>query len=99
MTTLDYAKKKLHHILLELKNDVSHSHSNRKIRSAFIKMKFSDFTKTTSERTSSIINSELFNALLKKSWNRGTGKPVRLIGAGVRFYSDRGNELDQLELF
>ena len=62
-------------------------------------MKFSDFTKTTSERTSSIINSELFNALLKKSWNRGTGKPVRLIGAGVRFYSDRGNEIDQLELF
>tara|TARA_Y100000994_G_C15547441_1_gene382600 strand:- start:269 stop:808 length:540 start_codon:yes stop_codon:yes gene_type:complete len=99
VTTLEYAKKKLHHILLELKNDVTHSHSNRKIKSAFIKIKFSDFTKTTSERTSSMINSELFNLLLKKSWNRGKGKPVRLIGAGIRFHSDRVNEIDQLELF
>jgi len=99
VTTLEYAKKKLHHILLELKNDVTHSHSNRKIKSAFIKIKFSDFSKTTSERTSSMVNSELFNLLLKKSWNRGKGKPVRLIGAGVRFHSDRVNEIDQLELF
>ncbi|MGB1761390.1 MAG: DNA polymerase IV [Verrucomicrobiales bacterium] len=96
---LDHAQKKLHHILLELKNDVTHSHGNRKIRSAFIKLKFSNFTKTTSEKTSSIINSDLFNQLLQKSWYRGKGRPVRLIGAGVRFYSDKNKEIDQLELF
>ena len=93
------AKKRLHSILLELKNDINNSHDDRKIRSGFVKVKFSDFTKTTSEKTSTVINSELFNELLSQSWARGNGKSVRLIGAGVRFTPLNDDEESQLELF
>ena len=99
VTTLIDAKKRLRTSLLELKNDINNSHEDRKIKSAFVKVKFSDFTKTTSEKTSTVINSELFNELLAQAWARGGGKTVRLIGAGVRFLALNDDENNQLELF
>ena len=99
VTTFMDAKKRLRSILLELKNDINNSHDDRGIRSGFVKVKFSDFTKTTSEKTSTVINSELFNELLSQSWARGKGKSVRLIGAGVRFTPLNDDEESQLELF
>ena len=94
------AKAKFKSILLELKDDLTTNHNDRKLKSAFVKLTFSDFHKTSTEKKSDKINSELFNELLINSWNRGKGKSVRLIGAGVRFESKKTkSDLHQMNLF
>ena len=94
------AKAKFKSILLELKDDLTTNHNDRKFKSAFVKLTFSDFHKTSTEKKSDKINSELFNELLINSWNRGKGKSVRLIGAGVRFESKKAkSDLHQMNLF
>ena len=50
----------------------------------FVKLKFSDFTRTTVERAGLQPSLEQFRLLLDEAFAR-TGKPVRLIGLGVRF--------------
>jgi DNA polymerase IV len=47
-------------------------------------LKFNDFTRTTAERAGLGTTLEDFQSLLKEAFAR-TGKPVRLIGVGVRF--------------
>ena len=49
-----------------------------------MKLKFNDFTRTTAERAGLTPALENFRLLLEEAFGR-TGKPVRLIGAGVRF--------------
>lgn len=94
------AKAKFKSILLELKDDLTTNHNDRKLKSAFVKLTFSDFQKTSTEKKSDEINSSLFNELLAVSWGRGNGKSVRLIGAGVRFESKKTKlDFDQLNLF
>ena len=94
------AKAKFKSILLELKDDLTTNHNDRKLKSAFVKLTFSDFQKTSTEKKSDEINSSLFNELLAVSWGRGNGKSVRLIGAGVRFESKKTkSDFDQLNLF
>ena len=97
---INEAKAKFRSILLELKDDLTTNHSDRKLKSAFVKITFSDFQKTSTEKKSRQINSELFNELLINSWERGKGKSVRLIGAGVRFEPKKTkSSLDQMNLF
>ena len=97
---INEAKAKFRSILLELKDDLTTNHSDRKLKSAFVKITFSDFQKTSTEKKSNRINSELFNELLINSWERGKGKSVRLIGAGVRFEPKKTkSSLDQMNLF
>ena len=97
---INEAKAKFRSILLELKDDLTTNHSDRKLKSAFVKITFSDFQKTSTEKKSKQINSELFNELLINSWERGKGKSVRLIGAGVRFEPKKTkSSLDQMNLF
>ena len=47
------------------------------------------------------IEPETFAALLEEGWDRGGGKAVRLIGAGVRFVPLKANPglAGQLEMF
>ena len=49
-----------------------------------MKLKFNDFTRTTAERAGLAPTLEDFRSLLAEAFAR-TGKPVRLIGLGVRF--------------
>jgi DNA polymerase-4 len=56
----------------------------RDITKIFVKLKFNDFTRTTAERAGLAPNLQEFRALLSEAFVR-TGKPVRLIGVGVRF--------------
>ena len=65
-----------------------------------VKIKFADFTSTTVERQ--VVKGlplEAFEKLCSQAWERG-GRPVRLIGLGVRFLDtrDEGRAV-QLELF
>jgi DNA polymerase-4 len=54
------------------------------IHKQFIKIKFSDFKQTTVESVSNHFDEILFVELFRKGWIR-QNKPIRLIGAGVRF--------------
>lgn len=62
----------------------------------FVKVKFHDFTQTTLEQAGAGRDLESYRQLLTQAFNRG-GKPVRLLGIGVRLLDlSMGNE--QLEL-
>jgi DNA polymerase-4 len=64
--------------------DLAQKESTREITKIFVKLKFNDFTRTTAERAGLAPTLEGFRLLLEEAFGR-TGKPVRLIGVGVRF--------------
>ena len=73
--------------------------SNNGIKTNVIKLKFSDFTQTTVEKASPILDYDLFTTLLAEAWQRGKGKHVRLLGAGVRLLPpSKQSELKLFEL-
>lgn len=79
----------------EVRENLSAKHANRTIRSLVVKLKFADFTRTTAERAHPTLELKIFHSLLAEAWQRGSGKPVRLLGVGVRFRSpETSNQLD-----
>jgi len=64
--------------------DLAQKESTREITKIFVKLKFSDFMRTTAERAGLAPTLKDFYSLLAEAFAR-TGKPVRLIGVGVRF--------------
>jgi nucleotidyltransferase/DNA polymerase involved in DNA repair len=64
--------------------DLAQKESTRAITKIFVKLKFNDFTHTTAEPTGPAPTLQDFRSLLAQAFAR-TGKPVRLIGVGVRF--------------
>ncbi len=87
-------------LLDDLLGDYQKGHSERLIREGFVKLKFNDFSVTTAQRSMKLVEREAFFELLREAWQRGDGKAVRLIGAGVRFSPKEGKaERDeQMEL-
>lgn len=70
-----------------------------KIIKLFVKIKFSDFSTTTIERTASAVSLSELQSLCAEAYER-KHMPVRLLGVGVRFIDLReGNNCLQLELF
>jgi DNA polymerase-4 len=63
----------------------------------FVKVKFHDFTQTTLEQAGAGRTLGSYQLLLTQAFNRG-GKPVRLLGVGVRLEDLRGG-FEQMELF
>jgi len=63
--------------------DLAQKESTRDVTKIFVKLKFNDFTRTTAERAGLAPTLGDFRALLAEAFAR-TGKPVRLIGVGVR---------------
>jgi DNA polymerase-4 len=68
----------------ELMADLDQRETTRAVTKIFVKLKFNDFTRTTAERAGLTPNLQDFRTLLAEAFAR-TGKPVRLIGVGVRF--------------
>ena len=68
----------------EMMDDLAQKESTRAITKIFVKLKFNDFTRTTAERAGLAPTLQDFRSLLAEAFAR-TGKPVRLIGVGVRF--------------
>jgi DNA polymerase-4 len=95
VTDLDELGRRLPPLLDELRADLEAHHESRAIRSLVVKLKFSDFRRTTAERVASVAEAGLFAPLLAEAWRRGAGRPVRLLGVAVRFEEPRGGE--QLE--
>jgi DNA polymerase-4 len=84
LTTLEQCEEKLEELFQDLMADLAQKESTREITKIFVKLKFNDFTRTTTERAGLGPTLPDFRALLNEAFGR-TGKPVRLIGAGVRF--------------
>src|SRR5204862_5114556 len=84
LTTLEQCEEKLEELFQDLMADLAQKESTREITKIFVKLKFNDFTRTTAERAGLAPNLEDFRSLLSEAFAR-TGKPVRLIGVGVRF--------------
>lgn len=84
-------------LLDELEENLTTRHSDRRVRSLVVKLKFSDFRRTTAERANPEIHRGIFNDLLKEADSRSEGKPARLLGVGVRFHNIL--EEEQMELF
>jgi DNA polymerase-4 len=69
------------------------------VRSAFIKIKFADFTQSTSEISISGFSLAIFLDLFIKNNQLNSHKPIRLLGLGVNFkYEEEFTQLQQ-ELF
>ena len=84
LTTLEQCEEKLEELFQDLMADLAQKESTRDITKIFVKLKFNDFARTTAERAGLAPTLEDFRALLEEAFGR-TGKPVRLIGLGVRF--------------
>jgi DNA polymerase-4 len=84
LSTVDQCEEKLEELFQELMADLAQKESTREIRKIFVKLKFNDFTRTTAERAGLAPTLADFHSLLAEAFAR-TGKPVRLIGLGVRF--------------
>ena len=97
LETLADCEEKLPELFEELMADLEQKEATRKITKIFVKLKFSDFTRTTVERAGLAPSLDQFRLLLSEAFAR-TGKSVRLIGLGVRFASSEQNET-QLPLF
>jgi len=84
LTTLEQCEEKLEELFQDLMADLAQKESTREITKIFVKLKFNDFTRTTAEHAGLPPALEHFRLLLEQAFGR-TGKPVRLIGLGVRF--------------
>jgi DNA polymerase-4 len=84
LTSLDACRTAIDALVVDLETELQEKASQRLIRKAFVKVKFSDFTRTTKECVSSSPTRETFQALLDEAYTRG-GNSVRLLGVGVRF--------------
>jgi DNA polymerase IV len=84
LTTLEQCEERLEELFQELMADLAQKESTRVITKIFVKLKFNDFTRTTAERAGLAPSLQDFRSLLDEAFAR-TGKPVRLIGLGVRF--------------
>jgi DNA polymerase IV len=86
----------LEDLFQELMGDLAQKESTRAITKIFVKLKFNDFTRTTAECAGLTPTLQDFRSLLTEAFAR-TGKPVRLIGLGVRF-SETALESAQMDL-
>lgn len=84
-------------LLETLKRRVARSKVDAPVNKLFVKLKFSDFTATTVERTNFGINDELFLELMEEGFHR-RDKSVRLLGLGVRFQNAESTSFIQLPL-
>jgi DNA polymerase IV len=90
-------EREMNAMLDELEEDLTTRHSDRQVRGLVVKLKFSDFRRTTAERAHPEIDRQIFKALLVEADSRSEGKPARLLGVGVRFHDIA--EVEQMELF
>jgi DNA polymerase-4 len=96
LTTLEQCDEKVAELLEELAAELAQKEPTRRIAKIFLKLKFSDFTRTTIERAGLVPNLGNYRLLLEEGFSR-TGKKIRLIGIGVRF-AEIEQEVAQLPL-
>jgi DNA polymerase IV len=98
LTSLTACRTALDELIIDLEAELQRKEPRRSIRKAFVKVKFSDFTRTTKECLSSCPTRETFQALLGEAHTRG-GKSVRLLGVGVRFGDNADDAVQSVMAF
>lgn len=96
LRSLSECEERLAPLHEQLQTDLARMRSPRPIRKLFVKLKFTDFSKTTVECRSDEPRLEIFQELLGEGFRRRS-LPVRLLGLGVRF-AEPGEEDRQLDL-
>lgn len=96
LETLEDCQQTAAEIFDELLSDLSRVKDERPISKIFVKLKFSDFTRSTIERTGISCALPNFLDLLAECY-RKRPDPVRLIGLGVRFVDPDRQRHRQLE--
>jgi DNA polymerase-4 len=91
LKTLQQCEERLGELFEELMADLAQKETTRNVTKIFVKLKFADFTRTTAERAGLEPSINAFRSLLAEAFDR-TGKPVRLIGVGVRFAETKPND-------
>ncbi|WP_176717859.1 DNA polymerase IV [Pseudomonas putida] len=89
--------EKIPDLLDSLNGRIARMDSSYKPDKPFVKVKFHDFSQTTLEQAGAGRDLESYRQLLSQAFARG-GKPVRLLGVGVRLRDLRGAH-EQMELF
>ncbi|MEO6052598.1 MAG: DNA polymerase IV [Chthoniobacterales bacterium] len=84
LTTVEDCLRAIDDLVEELEEELRNKAADRVIRKAFVKIKFSDFTRTTRECVSTNPTRETYAELLRAAYLRSE-QTVRLLGAGVRF--------------
>jgi DNA polymerase-4 len=84
IATLEQCEEELEQLFADLMADLAQKEAAREVAKIFVKLKFNDFTRTTIERAGIEPSLNAFQGLLREAFAR-TGKPVRLLGVGVRF--------------
>lgn len=87
MIELEFICEKLKHRLVRI--------SDQKIKKQFVKIKFYDFSYTTIEKLSCSFDLNVFKKLCVSGFGRYC-KPVRLLGAGVKFSQKLSSQKKQL---
>ena len=98
LQTLPECAEQVGQLFEELMAELAQKEPKRPVTRIFLKLKFSDFTRTTVERAGLGLSIESYHSLLSEGFGR-TGKPVRLIGVGVRFAEEPDKIAAQLSLF
>jgi len=98
LTTLAECERRLAILHGDLLRDLAKARDPRPVRKVFVKLKFSNFTRTTVECLAAEPALPVLNTLLEQGFRRGNGLPVRLLGVGVRFTKE-GAESPQLSLW
>ncbi|SDS76885.1 DNA polymerase-4 [Pseudomonas asplenii] len=94
---LESCLEKLPELMETLAGRIARLDSSYRPGKPFVKVKFHDFSQTTLEQAGAARDLESYRQLLSQAFARG-GKPVRLLGIGVRLQDLRGGH-EQLELF
>jgi DNA polymerase-4 len=96
LTDLESCRSALEAQFAELMDDLRSKEPDRQIAKLFVKLKFSDFRRTTAETRGTQPELHIFDALLAEAWGR-SGMDVRLLGLGLRF-AEHHESAEQLEL-
>jgi DNA polymerase-4 len=96
LVTLEECESAIANLSEELMDELHQKAPERKVRKAFVKVKFTDFTRTTRECLCSEPSLAVYQSLLAEVYRR-KNLPVRLLGTGVRF--EEAAEVLQPELF
>jgi DNA polymerase IV len=97
LQTLEQCQEELEQLFEEVMAELAQKAADRIVTKIFVKLKFSDFTRTTVERAGLTPSLSEFRSLLAEAFAR-TGKAVRLLGVGVRFAGLQSKAEAQLPL-
>jgi DNA polymerase-4 len=90
LQTFEKCEERLEELFADLMADLAQKETDRTVTKIFVKLKFNDFTRTTVERAGLEPSLNGYRSLLAEAFGR-TGKPVRLLGIGVRFSEPAAN--------